>query len=213
MPSPLTAIPGCCAQGAPTDNAADKDSHMKAQNLVLLVPFAVLVACGRAEAPPPPAAPAAAVVEAAPATADVALAGASGSSVMGTLHLTASGAGVLMTGEINGLPANTEHGFHVHEIGDCSAPDAKSAGEHFNPEHAQHGDPNSTMKHLGDIPNIQSDAAGRAEVNAQIVGATLRDGGPNDLAGRAVIVHAKQDDYKTQPSGNSGDRIACGVVR
>ncbi|MEO6186001.1 MAG: superoxide dismutase family protein [Steroidobacteraceae bacterium] len=187
---------------------------MKAQNLVLLLPLAVLVACGRAEAPPPPpAAPAAAVVEAAPATAATVLAGASGSSVAGALQLVASNDGVTLTGELSGLAPNTEHGFHVHEIGDCSAPDAKSAGDHFNPDHAEHGGPTSAAKHLGDIPNITSDATGQAAVNATIARATLRDGGPNDLAGRAVIVHAKRDDYATQPSGDSGDRIACGVVR
>lgn len=189
---------------------------MKAHTLLLLAPFAVLVACSSAEAPPPPVAPpapAAAVIEAAPATAEATLAGASGSKVAGTLLFTASSAGVTLAGEISGLAPNTEHGFHVHEIGDCSAPDAKSAGDHFNPDHAAHGAPDSSAKHLGDIPNIQSDASGHVAVNATIAAATLRDGGPNDLVGRAVIVHAKKDDYKTQPSGNSGDRIACGVVK
>jgi len=187
---------------------------MKAHTLVFLAPFAVLVACSRAEAPPPPPAAApAAVVEAAPATAAALLAGASGSTVAGALQLAASSSGVTLTGEISGLSPNTEHGFHVHEIGDCSAPDAKSAGDHFNPEHAAHGGPTSAAKHLGDIPNLQSDAAGHVAVNATIANATLRDGGPNDLAGRAVIVHAKRDDYMTQPSGDSGDRIACGVIR
>ena len=77
----------------------------------------------------------------------------------------------------------------------------------------QHGDPSSSPKHLGDLPNIDSDAQGRATVNATIEGATLRDSGPHDLVGKAVIVHAKRDDYMTQPSGDSGDRIACGVIR
>jgi Cu-Zn family superoxide dismutase len=186
---------------------------MKTHTLALLAPFAVLVACSRAEAPPPPPAAPAAVVEAAPAAAEATLAGASGSKVTGSLQLTASTTGVTLAGEISGLAPNTEHGFHVHEIGDCSAPDAKSAGDHFNPEHAAHGGPTSATKHLGDIPNLQSDGSGKVAVNAMIGGATLRDGGPNDLVGRAVIVHAKRDDYMTQPSGDSGDRIACGVVR
>jgi Cu-Zn family superoxide dismutase len=133
--------------------------------------------------------------------------------VAGTLQFTASSSGVTVAGELNGLTPNTEHGFHVHEIGDCTAPDAKSAGDHFNPSHAEHGGPTSPAKHLGDIPNIQSDAAGHVAVNATIAGATLRDGGPNDLVSRAVIVHAKRDDYMTQPSGDSGDRIACGVIQ
>ncbi len=189
---------------------------MKSHTFALLIPFAVLVACSRAEAPPPPAAPAApatAVVEAAPANAATVLAGSSGSSVAGALQLTASSAGVTLAGEISGLAPSTEHGFHMHEIGDCSAPDAKSAGDHFNPAHAEHGGPTAAARHLGDIPNIQSDATGRVAINATIAGATLRDGGPSDLVGRAVIVHAKRDDYTTQPSGDSGDRIACGVIR
>jgi Cu-Zn family superoxide dismutase len=187
---------------------------MKARVLIALIPVAVLAACGRSEAPttsdvaatpPPPAAPGpAAVAE---------LKSASGSAVAGTLQFAVSSTGVAITGELNGLPASTTHGFHIHEKGDCSAPDAKSAGEHFNPTGQPHGDPLSTATHLGDIPNVQSDAEGHASVNATITSATLRDGGPNDLVGKAVIVHAQPDDYETQPSGNSGDRIACGVVQ
>ena len=75
------------------------------------------------------------------------------------------------------------------------------------------GGPSSTNRHLGDIPNVEANAEGNATVSATIGGATLRDGGPNDLVGKAVIVHAKRDDYTTQPSGDSGDRIACGVVK
>jgi Cu-Zn family superoxide dismutase len=76
-----------------------------------------------------------------------------------------------------------------------------------------HGGPSSDTRHLGDIPNIEADANGTATVSATISGATLRDGGPNDLVGKAVIVHSKRDDYTTQPSGDSGARIACGVVK
>lgn len=186
---------------------------MKAPILALLIPCAVLVACKRAEppvaaeaSPPPVAAPL-------PVSAQVSLAGASGSAVQGELTLTASDGGVSIAGDINGLAPSTEHGIHVHETGDCSAPDAKSAGGHFNPGNMDHGAPSSPVHHLGDIPNIQSNAEGHATVNAMISGATLRDGGANDLVGKAVIVHAKPDDYKTQPSGDSGDRIACGVVK
>jgi Cu-Zn family superoxide dismutase len=189
---------------------------MKAPFLALPIACALLAACSRTQAPapvaapPPPEAPPAAAVIA--ATAQATLAGASGSSVQGDLQLTASSDGVVIAGEISGLAPNTEHGFHVHETGDCTAPDAKSAGGHFNPGHVDHGAP-TAVHHLGDIPNIKSDAAGHVIVSATIAGATLRDGGASDLVGKAVIVHAKPDDYKTQPSGNSGDRIACGVVQ
>jgi Cu-Zn family superoxide dismutase len=91
--------------------------------------------------------------------------------------------------------------------------DAKSAGDHFNPTGAPHGAPASADHHLGDIPNINADSSGHATLAASITGATLRDGGPTDLVGKALVVHAQRDDYKTQPSGDSGARIACGVVR
>ena len=140
------------------------------------------------------------------------LAGKSGSSVQGELTLAATEGGVAITGQITGLKPGTEHGFHVHETGDCSAPDAKSAGGHFNPSNVAHGGPTSDVRHLGDIPNIRSDASGNATVSATIPGATLRDGAADDLVGKAIVVHAKRDDYLTQPSGDSGDRIACGVI-
>ncbi|MET0280529.1 MAG: superoxide dismutase family protein [Steroidobacteraceae bacterium] len=209
---------------------------MKAHALTVLLPFALLAACNRAEPPaaatPPvttsaaePAPPATATAEVTEGAAPVAvetpgttmaqavLASASGSKVAGQLNLTVGASGVVVAGELSGLTPNTVHGFHVHENGDCSAPDASSAGAHFNPGHAAHGGPETAAKHLGDIPNVQSDAKGNAVVNATISGATLRDGGANDVFGKAVVVHAKRDDYKTQPSGDSGDRIACGVVR
>ena len=192
--------------------------------LVMLIPLAVLAACSRAEtptvnapaaAPPPAAEPTTSqpVAEPPTGTAEAKLSGASGSSVQGQLHLTATAGGVTISGEITGLKPATEHGFHVHETGDCSAPDAKSAGGHFNPAHVAHGGPTSDVRHLGDIPNIQSDAAGHVTVSATIPGATLHDGGADDLVGKAFIVHAKPDDYQTQPSGDSGDRIACGVIQ
>ena len=102
------------------------------------------------------------------------------------------------------------HGFHVHETGDCSALDASSAGAHYNPAGAAHGDPASVTHHAGDIPNVQADESGRARVDARVQGVSL--GGANDIIGRALIVHADPDDYTTQPSGNSGARIACGVI-
>jgi len=186
---------------------------MKAHALALLIPCA-LIACSKKEPAPPLTDTTAAATAPEPlATAQATLAGASGSAVMGELKFAAGAAGVTVTGDLTGLSASTVHGFHVHETGDCSAPDAKSAGGHLNPSNAEHGGPSSDMHHLGDMPNVEADGSGHASVSATIGGATLRDGGPNDLVGKAVIVHAKRDDYTTQPSGDSGDRIACGVVK
>lgn len=141
------------------------------------------------------------------------LAGTVESPVRGELHLTSADGGVRVIGEIAGLAPGSEHGFHVHEHGDCSAPDASSAGGHFNPGAAPHGGPDAAARHLGDLPNIRANENGTADVNAVVAGATLNDGGPNNLVGKAFIVHAKADDYKSQPSGDAGARIACGVVQ
>ena len=117
-----------------------------------------------------------------------------------------------VTGSINGLEPGSIHGFHVHEKGDCSAPDAGSAGGHFNPNSQPHGNPDAPPHHAGDTRNITADAQGVAQVDVQLSGVSLSSGGPEDILGKAVVVHAKPDDYKTQPSGASGDRIACGVI-
>jgi len=198
---------------------------VKAHTLIALIPLVMLAACSKKEAPPP-ASPEATPSQA-PATppptaaAQVILNGPAskstppGNSVTGaggTLQLATAGDGVQINGQVTGLAANTEHGFHIHQTGDCSAADFKSAGEHFNPDGALHGAPDSATHHLGDLAALKSDEQGTANVSATIAGATLKDGGVHDLVGKALIVHAKADDYKTQPSGNSGDRIACGVI-
>jgi Cu-Zn family superoxide dismutase len=140
------------------------------------------------------------------------LAPTQGNQASGELVLTSMPDGVRIEGSISGLKADAEHGFHVHEKGDCSAPDASSAGEHFNPTSQPHGDPNGDAHHAGDMQNARADAAGRAPVSIMVSDVTLGDGAANDIVGKAIVVHAKPDDYKTQPSGNSGDRIACGVI-
>lgn len=151
----------------------------------------------------------------APAAALARLESRSGSAAVGELQLRATEGGVVIEGEIGGLTAGSEHGFHVHESGDCSAPDASSAGVHFNPHDAQHGPPTvpQDQHHLGDMPNILADENGFSRINVAILGATLRDGSANDLVGRSVVVHEKRDDYVSQPAGDSGERIACGVIR
>jgi superoxide dismutase, Cu-Zn family len=135
-----------------------------------------------------------------------------GGQVAGALDLVSSDGAVVVTGLITGLAPDSEHGFHIHEKGDCSSPDFKSAGEHFNPTMEPHGNPATPPHHLGDVPNVKANNEGKADVNARVEGVTLGDGGANDVVGKAFVVHAKLDDYMTQPSGNSGDRIACGVI-
>jgi Cu-Zn family superoxide dismutase len=111
---------------------------------------------------------------------------------------------------IKNLPPDSEHGFHVHEKGDCSSPDATSAGGHFNPLGVPHGAPSETH-HGGDMPILKANASGVADAEFVLDAVTI-DQGVSSLVGRAVIVHAATDDYKTQPTGNSGARLACGVV-
>jgi len=140
------------------------------------------------------------------------LASASGSLVSGKLTLVPMRDGVHITGEIGGLGAGKTHAIHVHEKGDCSAVDASSAGGHFNPTGNPHGRAGTGTHHAGDMDNIVADADGVAKINIHLMGVTLGGGAFNDIAGRAVVVHAAADDYRSQPAGNSGARVACGVI-
>ncbi len=148
----------------------------------------------------------------APAGAHADLVPASGSHVSGQLAFAATDRGVHVTGRIRGLEPGSTHGFHIHENGNCDAPDAGSAGGHFNPARQPHGHPGSGPHHAGDIPNQQADAAGVADVDVVVPGIELGTGSDTDILGRAVIVHAQADDYTSQPSGAAGARIACGVI-
>ena len=186
---------------------------MRLPVIALLV--AGLAACASAPVAPPAsnAPPAASTTASALARrAVVHLAGASGSLVSGSLQLVANARGVRVDGVIGGLAPGSSHGFHVHQTGDCSAADAASAGGHFNPQASVHGRAGSRHHHAGDIDNLVAGADGVAHVDLQLAGVTLGDGGRDDIAGRAFVVHAAPDDYQTQPSGNSGARIACGVI-
>jgi Cu-Zn family superoxide dismutase len=160
-----------------------------------------------------------AVIAAAPpatqTAAKVSLASAPSRSVTGELTLTSEGTAVSIRGEITGLDPGKEHGFHVHDVGECAPPDFKSAGGHFNPTRDPHGGPKARVRHLGDMANVKADKDGRASVDVVVEGVTLqdKDGAPTEILGKALVVHAMPDDYKSQPSGSSGDRIACGVIR
>lgn len=144
-----------------------------------------------------------------PAGASAQLKPASGSQVSGTVTFSETNDGVSVMAEVNGLTPG-KHGFHVHQNGDCSAPDAASAGEHFNPDAKQHGSHDSEMRHRGDLGNLDAGSDGRASTDETVKGITLS--GPDSIVGKAVLVHASEDDLKTPPSGNSGARIACGVI-
>ncbi len=138
------------------------------------------------------------------------LAPTSGSSVQGTVNFIQSGDRVRVEATLAGLTPG-QHGFHIHEKGDCSAPDAASAGGHFNPSGMQHGGPGDSSRHVGDFGNLEADAQGSAKfVNTF---ADLKFEGAASIIGRAVIVHAKADDLKTQPTGDAGGRVACGVIQ
>jgi Cu-Zn family superoxide dismutase len=109
------------------------------------------------------------------------------------------------------LKAGGEHGFHIHEAGDCSSADGMSAKGHFNPTGKSHGMP-GTQSHAGDLPMLKADKSGRAKLDTIIEGVTLAPGATS-IVGRGLIIHADPDDFKTQPTGNSGARLACGVIR
>jgi superoxide dismutase, Cu-Zn family len=135
-----------------------------------------------------------------------------GNAVTGSLALASSAEGVHITGSVQGLKPDAEFGFHIHEKGDCSAPDGSSAGGHFNPSQQQHGNPTGGAHHAGDMPNIRSNAEGVAQVDTTAASATVHGDPASDVIGKAIVVHEGPDDYTTQPSGNSGKRVACGVI-
>jgi Cu-Zn family superoxide dismutase len=131
-----------------------------------------------------------------------------GSEAHGTVTFDRVDGGITISADIEGLAAG-EHGFHVHEFGDCSAPDGTSAGGHFNPEGAQHGAPTDQERHVGDLGNITADPSGAHYERTDDV---ITFEGAHSIIGRAVIVHAGEDDLTSQPSGDAGARVACGVI-
>jgi Cu-Zn family superoxide dismutase len=114
---------------------------------------------------------------------------------------------------VQGLKPGQEHGLHIHEVGDCSSGDGMSTKGHFDPHKKPHGSPNSAERHAGDLPALKANKQGRANVQVDMDVITLQPGAPANVIGRGLIVHADPDDYKTQPTGNAGARIACGVIQ
>jgi superoxide dismutase, Cu-Zn family len=131
-------------------------------------------------------------------------------TVKGTVEFKQTDDGVEVTANLEGLKKG-DHGFHIHEKGDCSAPDAASAGGHFNPSKHKHGAPDAAEHHEGDLGNLTAGADGKATKTFTMKGITL-DEGETSIVGKGFIVHEKADDMKTQPTGNAGARVACGVI-
>lgn len=179
----------------------------------------VLAGCSReAEPPPPPVVTAPRPMPtappepvAAPVTARAILTGLGDSIVGGEVTFTASDAGVSIEAHVNGLTPDGQHGFHIHDVGECVG-DGTSAGDHFNPGATAHGGPDGEVHHAGDLGNLKPDASGHAMMTMVSRHISLEAGAANSIIGRSVIVHADADDLTTQPSGNSGARIACGIV-
>lgn len=133
-----------------------------------------------------------------------------GNTAYGSVIFRAEGERLHVSARMSGLTPGA-HGFHIHERGDCSAPDAASAGGHYNPTAQPHGSPEHAAHHAGDLPLLVADANGNALLEYDLHGVTIGHG-PIDLLGRAVVVHANVDDFVSQPAGNAGARVACGVI-
>jgi Cu-Zn family superoxide dismutase len=134
-----------------------------------------------------------------------------GNSAKGTVRFTQAGDTVRVSASLSGLMPGAEHGFHVHEKGDCSSGDGMSAGGHYNPAGKPHG-PQGAEHHAGDMPNVRADSYGNASATFELHGMSVA-GGTADIVGRGLIVHRDPDDYRSQPAGNAGPRIACAVIR
>ncbi len=134
-----------------------------------------------------------------------------GNTTAGTVQFAQTGDVVKVSGTISGLKPGAEHGFHIHEKGDCSSGDGMSAGGHFNPGGKPHGHHGKGEHHTGDLHSLRADANGT--VSCQFESRSIRVGSTaNDVVGKGLIVHRDPDDYATQPTGNAGPRLACAVI-
>jgi len=135
-----------------------------------------------------------------------------GNKTAGTVNFRQAGDKVRVHAVVTGLKPNQEHGFHIHEVGDCSSGDGMSAKGHFNPVGKPHGRHTSSERHAGDMPNLRADAIGRAEMTFEVDVITVAPGATS-VIGRGLIVHVQPDDYRSQPVGNAGARMACAVIQ
>jgi superoxide dismutase, Cu-Zn family len=147
-----------------------------------------------------------------PRRATAALQPTKGSKAFGEATFEQAGDKVRVIVFAQGLRPEREHGFHIHEAGDCSSGDGMSAKGHFNPHGKPHGNPASAERHAGDLPSLKAGKDGRAKIDVAVDAISI-GGGPGNIVGRGLIIHADPDDYKTQPTGNAGTRIACGVIK
>jgi Cu-Zn family superoxide dismutase len=134
-----------------------------------------------------------------------------GNTATGSISFVQSGDKVVVSGVVSGLRPNGEHGFHLHDKGDCSSGDGMSAGGHFNPGGRPHGSHGGAAHHAGDLPSLKADASGVARFTFESSAISIGSGA-SDIVGRAVIVHRDPDDFSTQPTGNAGPRLACAVI-
>lgn len=132
-----------------------------------------------------------------------------GNTASGIVEFTKEKDGLHVTATITGLKPG-RHGFHIHEFGNCACDDGTCAGAHYNPMHKDHGKPTDADRHVGDLGNIVADETGTAKYDYVDEGSSLN--GPKSIIGRTMIVHEKEDDFTTQPSGNAGARLGCGVI-
>jgi Cu-Zn family superoxide dismutase len=189
-------------------------SFMKILTTTTIIAIALCAACAHKDsnqsstAVQPVATPAP-VEKTGPSAAQATLKAAKKQKVKGVVHFTQSGDKVKVEAMLEGLKPGP-HGFHIHENGDCSAADFASAGGHFNPAKHEHGAPDAAASHEGDMGNIIADKKGKAKFSMEFPNMKL--GGDGAIVGKALIVHEKPDDLKTQPTGNAGGRIACGVI-
>jgi Cu-Zn family superoxide dismutase len=161
---------------------------------------------------PEPATPASVVAVAIMKPALAATTQPTNNDVTGTVTFTQVGSDVKVVADITGLAPNTKHGFHIHQKPDLSAPDLMSTGGHFNPGHHPHGGPTTSPVHEGDLGNLTADDSGNAHLELTVNDITIGTGAANDIVGHSVIIHAKADDFSTQPTGNSGARVAGGII-
>lgn len=181
---------------------------------ILVVAFAVgiLIGCTGSTPETNQGQPASVSEESTPVTEAVAeLQPTEGNSVKGEVNFKQTDSGVEVTARVTGLTPG-KHGFHIHENGDCSAPDASSAGGHFNPTGTDHGAPTAAVHHVGDLGNLDAGEDGVATYDETYDFLSLKKGDQNSILGRGVIVHAQPDDLTSQPTGAAGARVACGVI-
>jgi Cu-Zn family superoxide dismutase len=134
-----------------------------------------------------------------------------GSQTSGQVWFSEAFGKVKVEGQFSGLDPNSKHGIHIHDYGDCTAPDASSAGGHYNPQGHQHGAPDAQARHVGDLGNLTTDKNGKATLSLELENSSI-NGTLNPIIGRAVIVHKNPDDLISQPTGGAGARIACGII-